>query len=191
MEMLRDGKGNGYLAGVNRYHQLETKTISLSEEQFVSVNEKSAYFLNSTQTADTLAITATGGNILHLQNLSTTQLLYIHKIIISNSTAGTILKWIRNATVGTIGNNNTVVPVNSNFSSSNTANVNAYSWNQVGDGMTGITGGSVGVSFILGVGVLVLPLDGVLVLGVGNSITLAAKGVTNLSLGIRFYHEEI
>lgn len=172
MDMLKDGTGKGFLAKVNRYNRLSVDSVNITEEQFVSYTDREAYFANTAQTADVLAITATGGPVLHISNLSTTNMLFINKIIVTNSVAGTVFKWLRNTVVGTIGNNNVMVPVNANFSSSNTANATCYSWNQVGDGMTGITNGSIGVSFILGVGTLVLPLDGSIVLGVGNAITL-------------------
>ena len=189
--IIKDGTGSGRSAHVNRINRLSVASISDSSEHRVSSEDGLSFFANSADTANTLTITATGGPILYLRNDSATRIIVISKILSSAAAAGGVMVWKKNVTLGSIGNNNVHVPVNLNFSSGAVADALCHTWDQVGDGMTGLTSGTIIKTFITGAGFTVHPIDDAVVLGNGDSITVEyshASG-TEFECGIRFFYE--
>jgi len=192
-DFIKDGTGKGYLAKVNSDKEIAVRANSSPEESIISREKGDAYFANTTDTADTLTMTATGGVMLYLQNTSRTKTMVLEKILTSATTAGGVVKWTKNMTVTTITNHNTHVPVNLNFKSGNTADATCYSWNETGDGMTTFTVGTVIKTFITGAGFTAHPIDGAIILGFNDSITINYKpvsGTPEFECGIRFHYIE-
>jgi len=161
-----------------------------TEEHFVSSSEGLAFYANTADTANTLTTTATGGPVLFLKNDHTTKQIAIQKILSSTDTAGTVLTITRNPTLGTIGNNNVHTPPNMNFGKNlTTANIGTfYNWDEVGDGMTGLSGGTILNTFVMSVGINFHPFDGSILLEQGNILMFSAIGAGEFALGVRFYY---
>ena len=189
--IIEDGKGNCYKAQVDSNNRLVTQATTLTAEHFTSHILKDAYFATTADTADTLTATATGGYIFYLKNIDPDKELVIQKISISVDTADGVLSLIKNPTLGTIGNEATHVPVNMNFGSIKESTTLCYTWDEVGDGMTGFTSGTKFKTFILPASAFVLPVDGFMVLPQGTSLGITYTGKAGeIELGVRFYMEE-
>jgi len=192
MAKLQDGKGSGAQARVSSGdNRLHTSATVLTEESSKSIVNSDAFTFNTTDTADTLTVTTTKGQMLYVENTSPTKVLCVEKIILSSGAAGTRVTLQRNPVVGTIGANNTHTAVNLNFSSGKTAEATAYNWDETGTGMTGITAGTTISSFILPAGVFDAPLNGSIVLNKGDSISItveAASGTPEFAAFIRAYY---
>lgn len=192
MTVICDGSGKGYKAKVNDQLELSTTARVIGNEAYQSLKEN-VYFANMSDTADTVTITTTGGPMMYIKNTSSTKNVIIQKYLVGAGQDGTVLKFVKNATVGTIGNENTHIPPNLNFSSTNTADVLCYIWDEVGDGMTGISGGTTCATFILALGEIALPANDAFVLGPNDSITIYATSIgtsSEFSLNTRFYQVE-
>jgi hypothetical protein len=192
--VLKDGSGGGgYEAKVDRDNKLYTHSTVFPNEHDQSL-KGSTYYAHTADTADSLTVTTTGGPMLYLKNTSTTQNLSISEIEVGCDQVATILKINRNPTLGTIGNENTHTPVNLNTGSSKTANVTAYNWDEVGNGMTGLSGGTTFATFLLGAGLNLLSTEEALIVAPGTSIyfNLQATGSTSeTTLTVRFHYEDI
>lgn len=195
MAILVDGTGTGKRAKININNKLDVAATTHSEEHDIAVTEAQAYFANTADTADTLTL-ATGNtyNLLYIKNTSTTKLLIVEKIIASFDTAGIVFKFIKNHTLGTASANNAHEPVNVNFASNNTADCVAHNWDETGtSGIGGLTGGTTIKTFNLVAGPTFFPVDGFMVLGPNNAITLTATNNTGGNVegecGIRFYYD--
>ena len=110
------------------------------------------------------------------------------EVIISRiigSTDGATYVWMtRNFTIGTLGNYNTFTPTNMNFGSTNPSETLAYTWNEVGDGITGLTGGTEMYPLrILAGAVVDLTFTGDTVIPRGGNIAILAKGLGATSKG--------
>lgn len=193
MTVLTDGTGSGFEAKITSKNRLTTLATTLAAEHDAAL-EGDAYFATTQDTAETLTVTTTGGPILYLKNTSTTQNMILSKVLPSTDQAATTLKIVRDPTLGSIGNNNTHTPVNANAGSSKTASVTAYNWNEVGDGMTGLSAGSALALYILGVGISPLPIDDAIVVPPGTSMSFEMQAVGSTSecaLNVRFYYEDV
>lgn len=188
-EMIRDGAGSGRLARVSPTNRIEVQATTHSEEHEVSTKNGESFFINTADTANMLTSTATGGEMLFIKNTSSTKKLVIEKVFLNSDTAGQIFIFMKNGVVGTIGNNNIHAPVNLNFGSNNAAMATAYNWNEVGDGMTGITGGTIINVYSIGANVQVMPLDGAIILDLNNSFSVQSIGDAEIALGMRFYFD--
>jgi hypothetical protein len=186
-ETIKDGTGAGFLAKVDSTNRMLVSANSQSEEHFISSGEGLAYFANSADTADTLTTTATGGPILYVRNTHAEKQLVVEKILASTDTAGGVFKWIINPILGTIGNNNVHAPVSLNAGKSITPATVAYNWDEVGDGMTGLTGGTTLKTTIIGAGFTAFPIDSSLILEGGDSIQMNYTGAGEFECSIRFF----
>lgn len=192
---IEDGQGAGYKAGVNSANRVRVSASTFSDEHRNS-EAGNAYFLNTASTADTL--TLDDGNsyyMLYLRNDSNSQTIVIEKVLASTDTTGIVMKWLRNPTLTTAGANNVVTPVNMNFGSNRTANGTFYSWDETGStGITGISGGSVVNTFIVGTGFNVFPIDGAILLTPNTSFAIVLTnntgGAVEVECGVRMYYED-
>lgn len=197
MVQILDGTGKAFSAQVNSKNKLVVTATSHSDEHESSEVDGQAYFANTTDTADTLTL-ADGNtyNLLFLRNLSSTKILVVQKIDFSASAAGLVFNVQKNMVLGAVSNNNVHIPVNVNFSSGNAADVLCHNWNEVGTaGIGGLTVGTRIKSFILPSGPFIIPVDGFMVLGQNDSLTLIAVngtgGPVEAEAGIRFYFDDI
>lgn len=186
---IEDGKGTGILAQVDEEHRFLTRSFSSSEESFISF-KGGAYFANTADTADSLTVSTTEARVLYLKNDYAGFDMVFQKFFLSTDSDGVIFKILKNDVVTTVGNNNTHVPVNLNFGSSNNASVTCYNWNEVGTGMTGISGATTLSSFILSKGTTTLPPETTFICPKGTAISFSFKsptGTAEISLGVRLY----
>ena len=184
---IDDGTGTGNKAGVNSLNQLNTRGICSLYHQFVSCEHAQAYMTSlGTEAKPTLTVTATGGYMMYLKNTSTDYDAIIARITAATS-AQMSITIMKNPTIGSLGNETAVVPVNKNFSSGKVADVDVYAWDEVGDQITGITGGTCGGTYQVN-GLERLLFDESLCLGLNDIIAIKAKGAGELSLVLHGYY---
>ena len=190
MSIITSGAGKANSAKVGSDLRLRTAAVVKTDEH-VHADEGDAFYMNSAVGTDTLTATATGGTIMYLENTdSTGKNLIVQDIQVSASAAAGIVRIIRNPVVGTIADETITVPVNENFGSNATAAVTAFTWDEVNDGLGGLSLGVVIETFIAPVGVSVVDVGGRYILNQGDSIAidyLAKAG--EITIGIRFYME--
>lgn len=192
-EQIVDGKGTGSAARVDKDNNLVVISTNHSEEHIVSTNNQQAYFANTTDTANTLTVGATGGPMLYIRNDSPDKKIVIERISSSASVAGGVLVLKKNMILGTIANNNDHTPVNLNFGSGLDAIATAYNWDETGNAMTGLTGGDTIKSYITRVGDTKHFINGSLILQNNNSLTIEYSNAagSEFECGIRFYFDDI
>lgn len=191
---ILSGTGNGRRAKVNRRNELDVLAFTISEEARISQLDGQSFFLPITDTADTLTL-ATGNtyNILYLKNTSSRNII-VEKVLSSSDTAGCVMTWVKNPTLGTVGANNTATPQNLNFGSNNEAVGTFHVWDETGtSGITGLSGGTKIKTFITGVGFTIHPIDGAIIIPNGNSMliqcTNSTGGNVEWECGVRMYYD--
>ncbi len=183
---------NGNVMEVDGENRAQVLSTVLTEEHHVSQHEGDAYMMNSADTDNALTLTATEGPILFLRNNSSTQGLIVQDIFVSSDTAGVIVILRKNMTLGTIGNENLHTPVNLNFESGKAADALAYNWDQVGDGLTGLTSGTIILTDYIGVGLTPFSFGGVINLAKDDNIVLSTELTTaEFTARFRFYFDTI
>jgi len=188
MSQIEDGRGTGYRVRINEENAMIIRGTTQTEEHYICSFSGDSYFLNTATTANTLTGTATGGPLLYVKNEHPTKQLVIAKLDFGSDTAG-ILFWLTGQpTLGTIGNNNIVIPPTMLIGATNTPQGIFYSWNEVGDGMTGLSGGSKMNVFVAAVGQTDIPVDGSIILESGAALTFNYAGAGEISAGIRFFY---
>lgn len=186
--IIEDGTGNGYKTKVSSNNKLEVESTVHAKSHIVAMMDEQAYIANTADTAKTLTTTITGGPILYMKSDNSDKQLILEHLRFTTNTAGGILTILRNVTLGTIGNNNIHTPVNLNFGSEKTVTVTAYNWNEVGNGMTGITGGTIIETFVLPVGLFSINFGGTFILKRTNSIVINFEGViAEITASLHFY----
>lgn len=188
---ITDGKGHGHEAGVTEDNRLMVSATTQSLEHTNSHEEEQVYFANIATTDDSLTITATGGTVLVMQNNSTVRDIVIHEVFIGTGAADMIFKVVRNPTLDTLGNMNEQAPGNLNFSSGNIADVSVWNWDEVGDGITGVSDGTVLNAYLFQAGHHVLPFDDALIVPNNAIISFEFSGAGEATLGVRFHMEDI
>ena len=189
-DMILDGTGSGSRARVNRGNALITAATIQSEEHLISSAEGLTFFATTMDTADTLTVTAAGGNMLFLSNTHLDRQLVIATVWLSTDTPGMQVKLLRNVTVGAVGNNNVTVPLSANFNNSSAPLGTFYNWNEAGDGITGLSGGDSFLPFVLAAGVTQVLVEGSVILEKNNNIVIHAKNAGELAIGVRFFYME-
>ncbi len=185
---IEDGQGDGKLAGVTQDHQLRVQAVQHSMEHDISHHKEEAYFANIADTANSLTTTATGGPLLVLKNLSESKHIVIHKVFVGTS-ADIIMRVVRNPVIGSLGNKVDHTPPNLHFASGKDAAVACYTWDEVGDGITGLTGGLVLNTCLFDKGHRVLPSNDAFILGENNVISFEFVGAGEVTFGIRFFFQ--
>lgn len=184
--IIKDGHtSNTMEVGTDNHARVQAKTHT--KEHVASLSDGEGYIIHTGTTADTLTSTATGGTILYLLNNNASKPIIITDIHLFSNTAGVVFKLVKNPTLGTIGNNNTFSPVNLNLGSNKSASATAYSWNEVGNGMTGFTGGTLMFPFMLPAGTLQESVEDMVIIPQGASIILDVIGAAEVAAAITFY----
>lgn len=192
MVKIQSGAGKSYELKINKKLQAHTLATTQTTELEASL-EGDSFFANTTDTADTLTVTTTGGPMIYIKNTSTTQDLVIAKLIPTTDQAATVLTTTREPTLAAIGNNNTHTPVNINMGSAKSASATIYNWDESGNGMTGLSGGTKIATYILAVGTTVLPLDDSHIIPPGTSMMFSLKSIgtsSECSLNVRFHYRD-
>ncbi len=129
-EFIKDGTGQGYLAGVDETNRIQTRSVSKSEDKEATENGDS-FNINS----GLITLTSDGeSGVLYLKN-NDTEKIHVTAIVAilgpstdGSSTDTTRVRIYKNPTTGTLISGATAVDTNSNrnFSSSKTLTVDAY-----------------------------------------------------------------
>lgn len=185
--MIEDGTGSGFKAKVNSLNQQVTRGICSIYHQFVSCEHEQAYMASlGTEAKPTLTVTATGGYMIYVKNTSTDYDMIIARISVSTS-ALTVITVMKNPTIGSLGNEVVTTPINKNFKSGKVADVDVYGWDEVGDEITGITGGSCAGTYQVS-GLERILFDESLCLGLNDIIAVKAKNAGELAITIHGYY---
>ena len=185
--MMEDGTGSGYKAGVNSLNQQKTRGICSLYHQFVSCEHEQAYIAPlGTEAKPTLTVTATGGYMMYLKNTSTEYNAIIARITVSAS-ALMLITIMKNPTIGSLGNETAIIPVNKNFASGKVADVDVYGWDEVGDQITGVTGGTCAGTYQIN-GFERILFDESICLGLNDIIAIKAKNAGELALTMHGYY---
>ena len=187
---ILDGKGSGKVMHVDNENRGHTLAVTQAEAHHVSRTDEEMYITNAATTANALTLTATAGAILLIRNDSSTDDLVIQTIALSISAAGTILIIRKNDTIGTIADNNVEVARNLNFASGNVSDSTIYSWDEVNDGLGGLTAGQVLHTGYLAVGTTLFDINGTMHLGKNDNIVIATVlGTPEFTVSVSFYFE--
>jgi hypothetical protein len=185
--MIEDGIGTGNKGEVNSRHQLSARSIISTYHQFASCTHEQAYMASlGTEALPTLTVTGTGGYMMYLKNTSTNYDMIIARTTISTS-ALMAITLIKNPTIGSLGNETAIVPVNKNFKSGKLASVDIYGWDEVGDGITGVTGGDCAGTYQVN-GLERILFDESLCLGLNDILAIKAKGAGEIATVMHGYY---
>jgi hypothetical protein len=175
---IKDGVGTGYLAGVDNENRLEVYSTTETEISHESESNERAYTWQHSYDYDA------GDTIILVKNTSPTKNLIIEKILISSDTTTQfVIHFPKDTTLaGTL-----TTGVNLNRRSNNTADAVAYC------NETGNTRGVVmGQATIMANMSVFVPMDGAVILGVGNEIAVDLETAGTFgSVSIRGYYHEI
>ena len=150
-EMIRDGKGKGYLVGVTSENRLITNSVDVSLRTHVSSVHGQSYTLNTGLL--TLSAINTWHWVLYFKNTSITRNLHVNNLEFSWNGGSTNFNrplHVRNVMPiagEPTANQTEVVASQNNKLSSNIADIEIYKWDGVGSGMTDATGPSGGDTF--------------------------------------------
>lgn len=189
------GQG-GEVAKVTDEGELHSIATTELESHHASENHGRAFIINTGTTANALTTTATAGEILFLQNTSADLILAIHSIIVSvdAEATNTILTIKKNMTVGTVGQNNSLTPVNLNFEQGVVAEATAHSWDETNNGLTNLTVGTLLLTAILGTGMTTFGPkelgDAILLANQDNISIGTVLGTNEFTASIIFYYED-
>jgi len=185
--MIEDGTGAGYRAEVNSLHQIRTRSVGSTYQQFASCEHEQAYMASlGTEALPTLTVTGTGGYMMYVKNNSTDYAAIMSRITVSTSAIMTITL-MKNPTIGSLGNETTITPINKNFGSGKVAEIDVYGWDEVGDGMTGITAGDCAGTYQIN-GFERLIVDEAVCLGINDVLAVKAKGAGEASIVMHGYY---
>lgn len=184
---LEDGTGTGYRAEVNSLNQIKVRSIRSTYHQYVSCNNEEAYMASlGTEAVPTLTVTAGGGYMMYLKNTSTKYDAVLARLTVSTSAIMT-LTVMKNPVIGVLANETALIPVNKNFKSGKVADVDVYIWDEVADGITGITGGECAGTYQIN-GLERILLDESMCLGLNDIVAIKAKGVGELTIVMHGYY---
>ena len=176
-DTIRDGRGRGYICGVNNVRRLDTSANTMPRIYYESRDHNAAWGIST----PILSITTTGGRILWLKNTSTTKNVVVTGMRISYDGGTTNNDNVCEAQVwfgsGTPSANETAGSAGQlNRSSTETFDIDVYYWDEVGDGMT-IASGSAGLNMMVAKGTEYFPIDGAIILGANDTFSINLKAI--------------
>ena len=178
-DMIRDGKGRGILAAVDKENRLNV--YSTMEAEISHESEVNARAFTWTHSYNSGA----NDTILWLKNTSSTLNLVIDKIVMSSDAT---TKFVVHFPSGTTAAGTGVTGVNLNRSSNATADASVY-----GDETGNTQGAIMAQGIILNNTPAILPVDGSIVLGINDEVAVDFVSATT-ALGmvtIRAYYHEV
>lgn len=189
---ILDGKGRGRRVEVDEAQRLRTHATAIPIPAFVSHVYGTLFVARTSQVSglDSHTITATGGYLLLLENIHPNLNLVAETLIVAATASDMFLEAVLDVNVGTLGNETEIQPPNLNVGSSNLVSTYArtYVWDEVGDGITGITGGSeLGAERLYPNAPAQIPLQSAAILPPGKAVAWKAKGAGELTLMVSFY----
>ncbi len=190
-DVIKDGTGKGYLAKVNSNNELAVEGIV--ESSFHRNSEKDMGFVIATPI---LAVTATGGRALRA--VPTDLPAHIAGFTIGWNGGNTNHNRMLEVEVyfgeGAPTANHVALAARSTISGS--VRVPAFTtwrWDGVGNGMTGMSAGSLIMSCIVGPGCTFVPIDGMLAITLASAMSINLKGeeAGNATFKFTGYSEEL
>jgi hypothetical protein len=172
MNVIQDGRGGGYSAGVDSDKRLLSKAISQSRVSDISRRNGKAFLISTDFIS--LTTTASFNGIVYIKNTSDED-LFIGKVRTCSDTSGNVqVRILRNPTTGTlISDANAATQLSANFGSSEIFGGDAYAAS--GDGKT-VTDGSNSSQFINhSPGHSIQDYEGAVVIPKGQSFAITAK----------------
>jgi hypothetical protein len=195
MTIIKDGTGDGYLARVIDENQLLVRAVT--EPDYVHSNHKYKQYYATI--SGTLTANSTNEHrILYIQSDDTALKMYIDAYIYgwnggnTNHNRACRLKVYRDAGAP-IANSTSATIGNLNWTSSNVALATAYKWDATAtNGMTMSSNGILVYDNLLTQGLTELHLQGVPILGYGNtiSISLTPEEIGAFAIVIRFFMKD-
>lgn len=136
--LIEDGVGTGYKAKIDEEHRIATLSDVAPMMYHASVKHSRAYTVNT----GFFALGLTGGRKLWLRNDSSSKHIIIEEVIVTwNGGSASHNECLFYDLYGSddipTANHSAVTPVNVNVGAGDVADVTAYGWDGVGDGMTG------------------------------------------------------
>jgi hypothetical protein len=193
MTILKDATGKGYGQKVDRRNHAHTLAIHKRRMSFISEEDEEAYAF----TAGPLTVPASECAIAWIKATEANKHLHLERIRVGwngGSTNGDKVVHVKvyTAAATPTANNTAVTPANLYVTSSHSASVTAYKWDEVSTGMTisslgtaiEILQGTKGLTEIESLGGIVIPQDGVL------AITAEGEEVGECSVSLTFWIED-
>lgn len=172
---IEDGKGSGHRAQVNQYNRVATMGPTYALVHFASHSSARAFFTYLTDSAY-LTMTTTGGYMMVIKNTGQRDLI-LSRIIGTFGSAAQV-KFVKNLTIGTLGNNADAPVNNINLGASQPPDADIQAWNGTGNGMTGYTGGTILSPLFIPAGTVVdLDLKDSVIVTPGTNIGVWGQGV--------------
>jgi len=173
---IEDGKGNGNMASVSSDNKLDTRAVTEREGTHAS-ESGNTFGIDSGE----LAVTATGGRMLWLQNTDTSRNFKVDRIWLHWNGGDTNYNRVvyGNIYVGdTEPDTNTSAggTNNMNTSSGKAALMDVLYWDGVSNGMTGHAVGTQMFSFCVSQGTDEFYFDGALIIGPNDTLSINLNG---------------
>jgi hypothetical protein len=175
-DMIRDGKGNGFLAEVDSENRIQAACTTETALAHRSYYDGSAYGISTPM----LTITTTGGRMLWIKNNSSTPFWFTdfwfnwnggttnHNRVMYGQLVFADTEPDTNVTVGGAG----VL----NRSKTSAANMSVLYWDEVGDGLTGHDAGTPAFFWCNGQGSQHYSTDGAIIIGVNKTLSVNLQG---------------
>jgi len=190
--IIKDGKGKGFLAGINKYNRLDVSASTSPRIYYESRDREAAFGITIPQ----LTVTTGGERVLYIKNTSSTQNMVITDIrpcwnggTTNHNRALAFQIWFGSA--APTANNTTGAAGNLNRSSNNTFDLDVEYWDEAAGGMT-IAGGAAGLSLLLGQGSTRLEIGGAIILGANDTISFQMTGeeIGEVAMVVRGFMED-
>lgn len=187
--IIDDGTGRGYKVRVNSKNRLMVQSAMQSQGSQYCLENQAAYGVYLTS-GNYLTATTTGGVVMLIRNDHSDPMI-IQRIVGSVGSGGIV--WImKGHTIGTLGNVVDGAVRNLNFASSQAPDATIKTWDGVGDGITGLTGGTnIAPMWIPAATVIDLELNDMFALTNGSVFALHVKGLGStmpFQMYVSFYY---
>lgn len=190
---ILDGLGRGNTAEVDNNFRVRVHGTSVPLLANISQVKGTVFMARTSQVLDSHTITATGGHLIAMTNIHPSLVLVLVGIVGRPTANDMFVEAVLDVTVGTVGNATEIFPVNLNVGSPNisSAFMQVYVWDEVGDGMTGITGGqALGPTRLFQNQPYVAAINSAAVLPPGKAVSFMAKGAGEFSVEAIVYMVE-
>lgn len=190
--IIEDGAGKGYSWQISALQRGQVDAFIITEETDVAERAGLAF------TVSTQVVTLNSTNphlLMYLKNTDPERTMRIEVVNFgwnggsTNHDRTMKWSWIVGLNEPTV-NHTSLTAANLNFQSGQTAQVTAYKWDGVGDGMT-YTGGVTGTEEIYAKGTNKIYAKGIPILGLNDAIGMVITGeeIGNAVVTIRFYYK--
>jgi len=190
-EIIRDGKGRSFLAGVDYENRLLVNSVSIPYIMHMSFKHGRAYTISSVQ--QTLSAVDTWNYILFMKNIDPDRFIIVDIIRVSWNGGSTNYNrplYVRGSMpVIPTGNQAEITAQNINQVSTNEASGNFYRWDGVGSGMTPV-GYASSSTTMYQQGNTDIDFKGSIIMGLNDTIGYEVKSpeVGDCNISVYFYY---